>query len=148
MTAITYIDATVPDIDYLLWLREATMGEHLINSGISLTPDEQMLRITHLFEQAKIIWFGTQKVGLLKLDEKEDSIEIVQVQIDPKFQGKGLGRQVVEEVVRRSLKQNKKLTLSVLKQNPAKELYLRLGFKITGEDSHSFEMVHEAAGKI
>jgi ribosomal protein S18 acetylase RimI-like enzyme len=141
--AITYTKATETDIDYLLWLRRETMGQHLKKSGISLTRDEQLLRVNYLFDQAKIVYLDNEKIGLLKLDDKENIVEIVQVQIDPIFQGKGLGRQIVASVIEKALKQNKQITLSVLKENPARELYLRMGFKIIGQDDASFNMLYD-----
>ncbi len=71
------------------------------------------------------------------------SREIVQIQIEPKFQRKGIGQQIIEAVIKDSLDKNKEIYLSVLKENPAKELYLRLGFKITGEDDSSFMMLFD-----
>ncbi|MFT3795497.1 GNAT family N-acetyltransferase [Flavobacterium sp.] len=141
---ITYRTATESDKDYLVWLRKATMENHLINSGISLRDEDQLLRVNYLFDQAKIILYKGQNIGLLKLDEKENNVEIVQVQIDPQFQGKGIGRQIIQSVIENSLNRNKQISLSVLKQNPAKELYLRMGFKIIGEDDSSYLMQFES----
>lgn len=141
MTELLYRSAIETDIDYLLWLRKETMNQHLINSGISLTEEEQLLRITHLFTKAKIVILNGQRIGLLKLNEEENMVEIVQVQIDPKYQGKGIGRQIIRSVIENSLKQRKDISLSVLKENPAKGLYLRMGFKIIGEDESSYKML-------
>ncbi|MDR6762037.1 ribosomal protein S18 acetylase RimI-like enzyme [Flavobacterium sp. 2755] len=141
MSKLLYRKALETDIEYLLQLRKETMSEHLINSGIISNDEDQLLRINYLFDQAKIVMLNNQNVGLLKLDEKENRIEIVQIQIDPKFQKKGLGQQIIEEVIKNALAEKKELVLSVLKANPAKELYERLGFKIIGEDEFSFMML-------
>ena len=141
MSELLYRKALETDIDYLLQLRKETMSEHLINSGIISNDEDQLLRINYLFDQAKIVMLNNENVGLLKLDEKENRIEIVQIQIDPKFQKKGIGKQIIEAVIKNALAQNKELVLSVLKANPAKELYERLGFKIIGEDEFSFMML-------
>lgn len=141
MNELVYRKALETDIDYLLQLRKETMSEHLINSGIISNDEDQLLRINYLFDQAKIVVLANQNVGLLKLDEKENRIEIVQIQIDPKFQKKGLGQQIIKEVIKNALAEKKELVLSVLKANPAKELYERLGFKIIGEDEFSFMML-------
>ncbi len=141
MNELVYRKALETDIDYLLQLRKETMSEHLINSGIISNDEDQLLRINYLFDQAKIVMLNNQNVGLLKLDEKENRIEIVQIQIDPKFQKKGIGQQIIEAVIKNALAEKKELVLSVLKANPAKELYERLGFKIIGEDEFSFMML-------
>lgn len=141
MSELLYRKALETDIDYLLQLRRETMEEHLINSGIVSNDEDQLLRIHYLFDQAKIVMLNNQNVGLLKLDEKENRIEIVQIQIDPKFQKKGIGQQIIKEVIKNALANNKELVLSVLKVNPAKELYERLGFKTIEEDEFSFMML-------
>lgn len=144
MQSLEYRKAVEADIDYLLWLRKETMDEHLINSGISLNGEEQLLRINYLFDQAKMVLLDGEVIGLLKLDERENEVEIVQVQIDSKFQGRGLGRQIIESVIENSLSQQKEILLSVLKQNPAKDLYLRMGFIIVSEDDTSFNMLFDS----
>lgn len=115
MTNIQYRNAVENDIDYLLWLRKHTMENHLLKSGISLSLKEHLSRVNYLFGQSKIILLDGQDIGLLKLDEKENSVEIVQVQIDPKFQGKGIGKKIIKSVLENS-KNHKKIFLSVLKK--------------------------------
>ena len=140
MTGLSYRKALVSDLSYLLWLRKQTMDEHLMESGMSLSDEVHLLRINYLFDQAQVIVLEGQDIGLLKVDEQGSNIEIVQIQIDPKFQGKGIGRQVVSNVIDKSKVLKKNVSLSVLKENKARELYQRIGFKITGEDNHSFIM--------
>ena len=147
MTDLTYRKALVSDLNYLLWLRKQTMDEHLMESGISLSNEDHLLRINYLFDQAQVIVLAGQDIGLLKIDEQESNIEIVQIQIDPKFQGKGIGRQIVSNVIDKSKVLKKNVLLSVLKENKARELYLRIGFKIIGEDDHSFIMLFDHNAK-
>ena len=137
---LTYIKATMTDIDYLLWLREETMTDHLVNSGLKATKESHLQRIMYQFEHAKIITLGSQKVGLLKAIEHPDKLEIIQIQIDPKHQGKGIGRKVIGSIIEDAFSKNLNVTLSVLKENKAKNLYQRLGFKIAEENSHSLIM--------
>jgi ribosomal protein S18 acetylase RimI-like enzyme len=118
-----------------------------MESGISLSNEDHLLRINYLFDQAQVIVLEGQDIGLLKVDEQGSNIEIVQIQIDPKFQGKGIGRQVVSNVIDKSKVLKKNVSLSVLKENKARELYLRIGFKIIGEDDNSFIMLFDHNAK-
>ena len=142
MIKLSYRKALESDIDYLLWLRKVTMYEYLINSGTISSETDQLLRINYLFDKAKIILLNDKNIGLLKLDEKEHIVEIVQIQIDPKFQGKGIGQQIIKAVIDKSQSDHKEISLSVLKENPAKALYLRMGFEIIGQDDTSFMMLY------
>lgn len=78
---ITYQKATEADVDCLLWLLKQTMDVHLANSGVALSEADQLLRVNYLFDQAKIVFLDGKIAGLLKLDENQDNIQIVQIQI-------------------------------------------------------------------
>ena len=128
------------DIDYLFWLRNETMSNHMSNSGVEVTEKKQLDRINYNFEDAKIIYFDDEKIGLLKTTEKEFEIEVVQIQLDPKYHGKGLGNKIMQSIIEQAKAKNKTIFLSVLKANPAKKLYDRLGFLTEKETENSFEM--------
>lgn len=132
--------ATKDDIDFLLDLRIKTMTEHLINSHFPTDKESHLKRIHHSFDNANIIiWYG-QPMGLLKAAYEKDKIEIIQLQIHPDFQGKGFGKQILEIIIEESLLSQTPVFLSVLKTNPAQKLYFRAGFRIIEENEHSFIM--------
>ena len=137
---ISYRNCDDNDIEYLLWLRKETMNVHLNNSGFNLDDDSHLKRIMHEFESAKLIYLNDQKIGLLKIIENEASIEIIQIQIEPKNQGKGIGEKIIKSIIENNSINKKPIFLSVLKQNNAKKLYEKIGFKIKAEDEHSFIM--------
>lgn len=134
------IRATEADKAFLLSLRKLTMVEHLEKAGLYLSDDEHAFRLDDNYECSYLIIYSGGKVGVLKYRELADKIEIMQLQIHPESQGKGLGKMVLERVLDCSKEKHKKIELSVLKANPAKLLYERLGFSITGEDDHEFYM--------
>jgi ribosomal protein S18 acetylase RimI-like enzyme len=139
-TEITYINCIKTDLEYLVWLRNETMNIHLNNSGIPVDEKSHLKRIKHKFENAKLIYLNKNKVGLLKILENKETIEIIQIQIEPKYQRKGIGEKVIRSIIEDNSKLKKKISLSVLKQNNARNLYERLGFKIKLENEHSYIM--------
>lgn len=116
------------------------MNIHLNNSGIPVDEKSHLKRIKHKFENAKLIYLNENKVGLLKILENKETIEIIQIQIEPKYQRKGIGEKVIRSIIEDNSKLKKKISLSVLKQNNARNLYERLGFKIKLENEHSYIM--------
>lgn len=66
--------------------------------------------------------------------------EVLQLQIDPDLQGKGLGRSILTDILKEASTERKTVALSVLKTNKAQHLYTSLGFKTVGEDDHSYFM--------
>jgi ribosomal protein S18 acetylase RimI-like enzyme len=54
------------------------------------------------------------------------------------FQRQGFGQKILQQIMTDS--KPKLFELTVLKENPALQLYKRLGFEITGEDQHEYFM--------
>jgi ribosomal protein S18 acetylase RimI-like enzyme len=77
----------------------------------------------------KVIQADGIDIGMLRVEEREDCIYLGDIQIDSAYRGQGIGTQLIETVIRSANIANKPVRLRVLKGNPAKELYLRLGFQ-------------------
>lgn len=140
MSNIKLIQAKTSDLAFLSELRKASMLSHLQTAGIHLSDEEHLQRVKYHFDCAHIIWFQDKKVGLLKYLEKEDEVSLLQFQLLPPFQGKGLGTQIMEHYLQLIKPIQKPITLKVLKANPAQHLYMRLGFQIVGQDEYEYFM--------
>ncbi|MDN5479318.1 MAG: GNAT family N-acetyltransferase, partial [Chryseobacterium sp.] len=132
-TIITYRKASENDIDYLLDLRTKTMNPHYANSHLPTDRETTLQRILYQFDKAHIILLNDEPVGLLKIN-RGDKTEVLQLQIDPTQQGKGLGKKILKDILEEASKEGKTVELSVLKTNKAQHLYTSLGFKTVGED--------------
>jgi len=138
--SIQLVKAVEEDKPFLLQLRKTTMVEHLESEGIFLTDEEHVIRTGENFDCAHVITIGGQRIGLAKYKETVDCLEIMQLQILPEYQGVGIGRRLMESFIETAVSHRKPLTLTVLKQNPAKRLYERLGFNVVGDDEHEFHL--------
>ncbi|WP_343556185.1 GNAT family N-acetyltransferase [Sphingobacterium sp.] len=116
------------------------MNPHLIASSLSTAVDSHMLRIKYKFEHASIIEYNRTSIGLLKIERKQDGIELIQIQIDPLYQGKGIGKKILEQIINEANFDKKSITLQVLKVNKAQRLYVKLGFKMIEESNDSYFM--------
>ncbi|KFF24659.1 GNAT family N-acetyltransferase [Chryseobacterium vrystaatense] len=139
-TTITYKKASENDIDYLLDLRTKTMNPHYADSNLPTDRETTLQRILYQFDKAHIILLNDERAGLLKINRAEDKTEVLQLQIDPIHQGKGLGKRILKDILDETSSSGKAVALSVLKTNKAQNLYSSLGFKIVGEDEHSYFM--------
>ncbi len=135
---ITFVKATNGDKEYLLKLRKLTMGEHLRNAGLNLTDQEHLMRINEKFDRFQRILSDNLCIGAIKYRLSNKTLEILQFQIHPDFQNLGFGTKVLNSLL--SLQQFRSIELSVLKENPAKNLYLNFGFEIIGEDKLEYCM--------
>ena len=139
-TSLTYQKATENDIDYLLDLRIKTMVPHYAESNLPTDRETTLQRILYQFDKANIIFLDNHPIGLLKVDRTDSNIDVLQLQIDPDQQGKGLGKMILSDILEEASAAGKTASLSVLKTNKAQHLYSSLGFKAVGEDEHSFFM--------
>lgn len=139
-TPLIYQQATENDLDYLLDLRTKTMVPHYAESNLPTDQETTLQRILYQFDKAHIISLDHQPIGLLKIDKADTNIDILQLQIDPSQQGKGLGRMILSDILEEASATGKTASLSVLKTNKAQNLYLSLGFKTISEDEHSYFM--------
>ena len=133
------------DVDFLLDLRRLTMDSYLSSVGISISDEEHLFRINYNFQDAQIIQINNTRAGLIKasyLPEKKQWY-LFQLQILPLYQGIGIGRELISNLCKKASKAKQSVGLSVLKRNPAKNLYDSLGFKVIDSNSAEYEMVYD-----
>jgi len=142
MSVLTFRAATEADIPFLLELRRQTMSEHLRLSGVDPSDSERRARVLANFESAEIILLAGAQVGLLKVVRDPDNWDLVQIQILPEKQGGGLGSSILKKLIDDAVQAHVSVSLSVLKVNPARRLYERLGFRIVGENEQAYDMLY------
>ncbi|SEL05244.1 Prephenate dehydrogenase [Pseudoxanthomonas sp. GM95] len=132
--------ATEDDIPALLALREATMRAHMENSGADASPASMRTRLLNGYQHADVLLHEGRIAGLLKLDRSGADYVVMQIQVAPALQGFGLGKALLLDYIEEARSAGKDVTLHVLKANPARGLYERLGFVVEGEDPQEFHM--------
>lgn len=135
--------ATREDIPFLLALRQQTMDAHLLASGVDTSGDYHLERVTYRLDCAQILLDQGLPAGLLKVDRRPNEWEILQIQLTSEMQGAGKGRQILEEIISAAAAAKASVRLNVLKANPARHLYVRLGFELVGESLHEYIMLRD-----
>ncbi|MGE0623241.1 MAG: GNAT family N-acetyltransferase [Pseudomonadales bacterium] len=137
---VTFRDVTDADFEWLITLRQETMGPHLERSGRPLSPAEDRRRVQQDYQHIQILETDGVSIGMLKVIKTRDAWKVVQIQIVPDHQGRGIGSQVLAGLLAKAADADAPVVLSVLRVNPAKRLYERLGFRVVGEKPWAFEM--------
>jgi ribosomal protein S18 acetylase RimI-like enzyme len=145
---VSFRQAKESDLEFLIDLRKKTMNMHLKNVGNSIDDKSHMDRIIYRFDAAKIVLVNNTNAGLLKSYCDEAGWVITQVQISPEYQGSGIGSKIVSKVLEQAADDDQVVTLSVLKGNPAKKLYSRLGFKVISKSDTEYTMLCKPNKKI
>ncbi len=86
--------------------------------------------------------FG-QQWRLAETTPANDAIFLGQLYLEGRFQRQGIGSRVIRAVIDEATRQRKAVTLGVVKINPARPLYKRLGFSVTHEDQYKVYMRRE-----
>lgn len=91
-------------------------------------------------EQTSIIIRDGTDIGWVQTIEQEGALFIRQFMLNSSFRGRGIGTAVMQLLMADAARRDRALTLGVVKTNRAKNLYERLGFRITHEDDRKFYM--------
>jgi ribosomal protein S18 acetylase RimI-like enzyme len=134
------------DVPFLLDLRLTTMSGHQTASGVHLSRSEQLQRLMERFECARIVLLAGEPVGLFKVARDGKEWNLLQIQLIPEKQGCGLGGSIIGQLIAEAAHAGASLHLRVLRTNPARRLYERLGFRVVNESTHAYEMQLDAGG--
>jgi len=132
--------ATESDLAFLTVLRRETMWEHFENSGYPIDETDQLNRVLHRFACARIITLRGEDIGLLKIDRDCEPWELIQIQLLPGYQRQGLGKALLDQFLAEAKAARKSVVLGVLRANPARRLYERLGFRVIGQTDIAYQM--------
>ncbi|WP_119459533.1 GNAT family N-acetyltransferase [Rhodospirillaceae bacterium SYSU D60014] len=102
----------------------------------------QQAKFARQFEviESMIIVADGQDVGWLQVQEMPDSVNLGQLYVVPAFQRRGIGTHVLTALMADARNRGRSVTLSVVKINPARRLYERLGFRQTQEEHYKVHM--------
>jgi ribosomal protein S18 acetylase RimI-like enzyme len=88
----------------------------------------------------QIIVVDGEDVGQLSVEKEDEELYIAGLYIFPQWQNQGLGSAVIEDVLSSAIDQGFSVRLQVLRVNPARWLYERLGFEVYEETESHFRM--------
>ena len=96
--------------------------------------------INTVYNDTWIIQLNGKDIGFYNgLNLEDGSYEIGNICIIPEFQGKGIGTQVLKDIM--ELHKEQDLHIQYFKQNPVGKLYKRLGFESNGETKFHYQMI-------
>lgn len=116
------------------------MDPHLLVAGIVLDDKDTEARVLSHFDSASVVEYEGRPIGLFKVLREPTSWSILQLQLLPEYQGHGLGTALVSQLLADANVARVRTTLHVLKHNPARALYERLGFVVVSEDELEYHM--------
>jgi ribosomal protein S18 acetylase RimI-like enzyme len=144
---LTLRPATAADEPFLFDLRRSAMDEHLERAGEPTDESVHWARLRYCYNDAYLVCCGAERLGFFKFIRDANEWKIVQIQILPIYQGRGIAAQLIGEFLQQADDAHAAVTLSVLKGNRAINLYQRLGFQVVVTTSTSLQMKRGRPGK-
>lgn len=134
--------ATAHDAEELFRIHRASMTTYLEEAFDGWTED--LARRNHQEWMAggrgEVILVEGRVVGSLEVGVRGGDLWIERIEIDPLFQGGGIGTAIVEQVQKRAAAGSMRVVLDVFERNPARRLYERLGFHAVTRHGPSIRM--------
>jgi len=133
--------ATHADLEFLYRVQHDSMRPHIERVYGAWDEEERLKRFHAKTDPAShdIIELDGVPVGCQWVRRDPDALFLVRIYLMPAVHGRGIGTHVVNLLLERARRERLPVRLRVLKGNPAKRLYARLGFRVTKEiETHHY----------
>ena len=139
---IGFRPATGNDVDFLYALHVATMKEYVDKTwGWEDAFQESVFLRNYVPANIQIITLDDKDMGMLVVEERPEDIFLRAIEIHPDHQSKGIATEIISTIIADGFQKNKPVRLHVLKVNPARRLYDRLGFSVIEETTTHYIML-------
>ena len=143
------------DQDFLYRLYASTRMAEIALFGWNPAQQEAFLRMQFNAQQRgyemaykdadhQIITGDSQPVGRILVHRGNNAHVLVDIALLDEYRNRGIGTRVLQQLIASTAQQHVPLRLQVIKSNPARHLYERLGFVRTGEEGMHFQMEKQA----
>ena len=134
---IKYRNCEYKDLELIIRLKELGMRwyiEKIYGWNIEIQREKTKREIDKFIDTMKIIVIDDKDVGVTNFFEEKGIYHVGLIIIHPDYQGKGIATKIISGYIDTARQENKDIIIKTYKDNPAKRLYERLGFKQYKED--------------
>ena len=138
---IRLVPITIENYQFGYEIKKITLKEYIEKTWGDWNEEEQIsfYKKEFVIDNCFLIKNNNTNIGWLKIIETKETIDINQILILPEYQGKGIGKKIINDIIKNGKDRNKTICLQVLKCNEnAKRLYIKLGFKKYDETKTHF----------
>src|SRR5215469_5326612 len=132
------------DFEYCWQLYLGEMRWVIEELHLDRTAQETSFRQQWNSTQVRIIVLDGTDAGWVQTIREADELFVAQMFVDSPFQRRGIGTEVMKRLISEANAFNLAVRLNVIRINPARRLYERLGFRVTHEDDRKFYMKRDA----
>ena len=131
------------DLDFIVNLKELCFKwyiEKIYGWDINVQKSKTLNELDRHINDMRIIMFDNEDIGITTFYEDDEAYIVGLIAIHPNYQKRGIATMIINEYINIAQHNNKKIKIKTYKENPAKNLYERLGFKIYNEDETHVHM--------
>ena len=144
-TNYTLRPASPDDFEFLFRLRAAALGPYVAQIW-GWDEGDQRQRFARAFDPSRYqIVQSEEAIGAIEVERRAHDIYLANIELLPEHQGKGIGAALIRSIITEADAAHLPVALQVFKINPARRLYERLGFVVTGESENHYQMLRPAS---
>jgi ribosomal protein S18 acetylase RimI-like enzyme len=134
--------ATAADREWLWQTKTRCLRDYIEQTWGVWDEDTQRARFDASFEaeEIQVISQAGRDAGFIAAKHESGEVRLFNIMIAPEFQKNGLGTAVLRELLAAAQARRVPVRLQVMKVNPARRLYERLGFTVFEETPTHFRM--------
>jgi len=139
--------AAASDYEFARTVHHAGMrwiGERLARGWDDAAQDAKFAS-QFVLSEVRIIVLGDRDVGYLQLADEPDGLFLKDLHVSAPFRNRGIGTAALRKLFAEAERAGKAMTVGVVKFNPARALYARLGFRLVREDEHKLHLQWDPA---
>ena len=139
--------ATADDRDFLWNLNVTAMKQYVEETWGWHEPFQRSYFAKHFEPSSRqVVSLDGIDVGTLCIDQRESCLFVKKISVPPEHQTRGVATALLLDALNEASQRGVPCELQVLKVNPARALYERLGFRITGKTETHYLMSAAAPG--
>ena len=134
--------ATQNDVDHLFAIHREALKSY-VDATWGWDENWQAAHFRDNFDPSirQVISYADEDVGFLDLIVTRDAAKLENIEIAPRYQGRGIGTKLIRRIISDAENMRIPVRLQVLKVNPrARALYQRMGFVQIGQTENHFQM--------
>ena len=134
----TLRDCLMSDAKFILKLKELGMKwyiEKLYGWNVDVQMEKTIAELGENLNNMKIIVAEGKDIGVTTFTEYDDYFQVGLIVLHPDFQNKGIASQIIKNYIEIAKNKRKRIIIKTFKENPAQNLYKRLGFQVYETDN-------------
>jgi ribosomal protein S18 acetylase RimI-like enzyme len=138
--------ARADDFEFCASLYFSGMEKIIRELKLDMAAQTANLRKRWDISEVQIITSDDVDIGWMQSSTQDGALFLEQIFIVAAYQRRGIGTEVIRGLLEEATQTDRPATLGVVKTNPARRLYERLGFRVTHEDDRKVYMRREVGG--